>query len=220
MEVKNYKNFNNTFVYLFQEGKKEIRISFEGNLDLYWSFADFSLDHEITYGDFVIKKEDGLPYRLLEELYNSIEKADPFDYCAEVRHSALGDVTAVMYDFSKYDMYKALFDGKKITWLSDDRDLQNDHVLQISKMHDAFLLEFAKKKKEYETHYSFDSSRRHINIRFRNSDSYYDPFNCVFMKMYNSLGGYSTEFGEMPARNFGEVPGQMHIEDYVLSLRK
>lgn len=216
MEVKSCKNFNDTYVYYMRDGQKELRISFEGNLDLYWSFADFSSEGEVTYGDFVIKKEDGLPYRLLEGLFTSIQNADPFEYCAEVRHSALGDITAVMYDFSRIDMYKALFDGEKITWVSDDRDLENNHVVQISKQDGAFLLEFAKKKKEYESHYCHDYSRKHINIRFRNSGSFYNPFNCVFMKMYNDLGGYSTEFGELPARDLSECKGQMHIEDLVL----
>ena len=220
MEVKTYKDESGYYTYNIRKDNKLFRILFAGNLDLYWTFRDYNDKDDYSYGDFVIKKEDGLLYSLLEDAYESIKLADPFDYCAEMRYNPVGDVTAVMYDFSKYDMYKNLFDGEKITWISDDRDLENDSLVQISKKDGSFILEFAKKKKEDDEHYMADFSGKNITVRFRNSGSYYNPFNCVFMKMYNSLGGYSSDFGEMPARNFGEVPGQIHIEDHVLSLRK
>lgn len=220
MEVKNFKN-DSGYTYIIKKDNKRLKIRYAANWDLYWDFTDLSEggNRHFDYGFFTIDEKDGLVYRLLEELYESIATADPF--FPEIKFNPVGAVTAAVYDLDKYSMYKELFDGEKITWISDDRDYESDHLVRISKRDNTFLLEFAKKKKiDAERYFMKDFSGNTINIRFNNSGSYYKPFNCAFMNMYNKMNGYSTEFGEMPAKNFDEVPGQIHIEDHILSLRK
>ena len=219
MEVKSHKSNDGYYTYVFKKDNDEIQITFLNNLDLYWSYRNINSSDEINYGQFVIGKEDGLPYQLLEELYESIANADPFDVYANlaVNHFL---VSRLSIDWDKYDMYRQLFDGDKITWISDDRDLETDSLVQISKKDDAFVLEFAKKEKDKDIHWYTSPSKHRISVRFRNSGSHYDPFNVVFMKMYNSLSGYSTEFGQLPSNRLNEIPGQISMEEYVYSLKK
>ena len=57
-------------------------------------------------------------------------------------------------------------------------------ALAILKQENNYHLEFTRPEK-YEDPYHWGSSRI-IAIRFRNSGSYYEPFNVAFMRMFNS----------------------------------
>ena len=59
-----------------------------------------------------------------------------------------------------------------------------DDVVRIIKQENNYHLEFTRPE-EYEDPYHWGSNKI-IAIRFRNSGSYYDPFNVAFMSMFNS----------------------------------
>ena len=86
-----------------------------------------------------------------------------------------------------YEVYR-LFDKENntITWYSDETNHEVANILKIKKENESFELEFY--IQPYIEGYDRDfNSLYHIPIRFRNSGSSYDPFNIVFMRMYEKV---------------------------------
>jgi len=206
--------------YALIKGEKSFKILFGNNGDLYWTFTDLS-DAKINYGTFMITIDDDyFIYSLFEKLYLKIKNVKVYD------NDPLEDDFMIFSDMhNPMDLnkrlrylkcYNELFDGEKITWISDDRDYDKDQIVQISKHDDSFLLEFARRDKaDLDKHnylHCFDDFS--VGIRFSNSGSSYDPFNIVFIQMYNDLDGYSKDNN----RN-NEIEGQIHIDDYLQSLK-
>lgn len=167
-----------TNIILSKENKK-LCISFEGNLDLYWTIY-YKEDASEEKKTFVITRENENLYMLFETLYSDIEKINLFENMSEETKNR----------FRKYNManYLELFnpDEKTITWYSDETNEEVANYLVIRKRENAFNLEF--NTQEYIGCYLQDHhSKYHIQIRFRNSGSRYCPFNILFMKMYNYL---------------------------------
>ena len=77
----------------------------------------------------------------------------------------------------------------------------NGIVLTIKKEDDQFLLEFTSPKID-DNDFIFRMLGT-VSIRFRNSGSTYDPYNIIFMRMFNKLQDYDPEYH------------QMHIEELV-----
>lgn len=204
--------------YIFKEGNVTFKINYRDNFDLYWSISKSGEKKPLTYQEFIITKENHFIYNLFEKLYYSIANANPYESYIKFGINIFG-VSKHVIDFDKFDMYNELFDGEKITWVSDNRDYDKDSLVSISKNDDAFVLEFAKKDKENSEYFQKEFGHG-ISIRFCNSGSYYAPFNDNFMEMYNSLNSYSTDFGEMPQKGLEEIPNQIHISDYLHSLKK
>ena len=86
--------------------------------------------------------------------------------------------------------YDELFHDGVITWKSDDNDgyINNAGTVSINKKEDKFVLSF---------------TDRVTSVRFRNSRSYYDPYNILFMDMFNDLMKYDKN------------DKQIHIEEYL-----
>lgn len=188
MEVKKDNIEGYDSVTLIEENK-QLQISFAPNLDLYWCFRDGN-DDITTYGTFLITKENYQIYELFEQLYSEIASCQVFD------DDGLNEIE------KQSGQYKELFNDEVITWISDDRDLENDNIVKMSKQEETFLLEFAKKEKKKDIQNLWDMSRR-VSIRFRNSGSSYAPFNIPFMRMFNKLCEYDPEFH------------QINIEEYL-----
>lgn len=219
MKVFYFKDNDGYSEYRLVEGSTFVKILFARNQDLYWIFDDINLDCGVRHGTFNITKENPFIYKLFDNLYNQIKSANPFDYMVDHGFNPVGWVSRDTIDYEKYDMYKELFDGTRITWVSDDNDYDHYNIVTITPNEETYILDFYKEpKKNKEGLCPYRSGS--VTIRFRNSGSYYRPFNNVFMKMYQDLGGYSSEYGQMPYKNPGEIPGQMHIEEYVYSLKR
>lgn len=218
MEVFNYVDACGHQEYRLKEGNVTFKISYRDNYDLYWSISKLGERKPLTYQEFVITKENPFIYSLFEKLYEQIANANPYESYIKFGINIYG-VSKHVIDFDKFDMYNELFDGEKITWVSDNRDYDSDSLVQISKKDDAFLIEFAKKEKDDAKFFQKEFGHG-ITIRFSNSGSYYTPYNNAFMEMYNDLDGYSSEFGQMPVKRSNEIPNQIHIEEYIKSFKK
>ena len=72
LEIKRYKDENNTFDYFIKNEDNTLRIFFGGNLDLYFCVnrKDIENDNEII--SFYITKENYTLYSLFVQLYNKI----------------------------------------------------------------------------------------------------------------------------------------------------
>ena len=76
--------------------------------------------------------------------------------------------------------YKKLYNGEYICWYSDDDPIEDANYVKIIKKEDKYVLEFTHNEKSITLFFKYI-------IRFRNVGSKYEPFNQLFMNMYNSL---------------------------------
>ena len=154
-----------------KKGNKIFSMCFMGVGDLFWHIN--KSEPSSTEETFDIPVTEPEIYKLFDDLYKSISTANIFDN--------EGD------EYLKRKLIERnLFDKttRTIEWHSDATYFESDDVVKIIKQENNYHLEFTRPE-EYEDPYHWGSSRI-IAIRFRNSGSYYDPFNVAFMSMFNS----------------------------------
>ena len=180
MKIDRMKNrLGNFYDYCLMEGNKELYIFFAGNLDLYFLLSTDKLlppNENITL-DFDITKENYDLYLIFDKLYNRIinskktNKEDDF--------------------WNNTDSINQLVDDNlNINWISDNGPADLEDKLVISKEEDSYKLTFIRNDKPMD--FGFKSNAG-IGIRFRNDGSRYNPFNCFFMELYNSLQKINPE---------------------------
>lgn len=176
--IKEDIRFNTTI--MLENNEKCLRFSYGGNGDLYWSiFCKVDCEEKTFY----ITKDNIEIYELFEKLFIDIDTLNIFgdDNISLVNEKE----NYRLYNFSKYN---ELYDEEKatITWYSDETSHEVANYLKIIKEEDAFKIEFH--TQPYIGNYEEDfHSANYIPIRFRNSGSYYAPFNIIFMRMYNDM---------------------------------
>lgn len=208
----------------FKELDKQFDVSFSGNGDLYWTIYSENVNDD---NNFIITKENYEVYRLFEELFDDIENIKIFDdkeYITfylkteeEKQEYIKNQKDEIEYEKNKYRLfnlsnYNELFDKENntITWYSDETNHEVANILKIRKENESFELEFY--IQPYIEEYDRDfNSLYHIPIRFRNSGSSYDPFNIVFMRMYEKMKqvDHVNDYGH-----------QIHIEEYLYNQNK
>lgn len=210
----------------FDEEDKSIKFTFGGNLDLYWSIHDKSKndDNECKSSCFTITKENYSVYSLFEQLFFDIENINIFDskYYVPSYIKTEEDISSYLeeqherrerkYRSSNLSNYNELFnkDSTTITWYSDETSHDVANILKIKKENDEFKLEFY--TQPHIDGYDKDFHlKNYIPIRFRNTGSSYEPFNVVFMRMYNNM----KEIDDV--NDYGH---QMHIEEYMFNKEK
>lgn len=206
MEIIKIKNNRYSYDFYLKEDDKELRISFGGNLDLYWSLTKKNINlKQIKPSElykeckkelketFTITKENYYIYTLFENLYNDIKE------CKLYTEDSYFDETISYKDRNKEyqntEKYKYLFDGKIIKWHSDEEDYLIADRVSIEKIDDTYVLKFTRPELT-EDKFSFRIIGN-ISIRFRNSGSRYDPFNIIFMRMFNKLQEYNPEYHQI-----------------------
>lgn len=220
MEIKRYKYpKENSYDYFMEQDNKTLSILFGGNLDLYWILTikddknkncEFTLDkeknnyiHREVKGTFIINKENYLLYSLFDELYNDIKECQLFknepqpefkkNYQQEQNEEEY--LSNLNKKYKNKPQYKELYNGKTITWYSDDYELSPEDYVTIKKKNDIYELEFYRPEI---TENNFTMRRGNtVTIRFRNSGSRYNPFNVIFMRMYNKLQQYDPDFHQI-----------------------
>ena len=116
------------------------------------------------------------------------------------------------YRLFNHGNYNNLFDRENntITWYSDETSYKVSNYLTIKKDKEAFKINFF--IQEHIEGYDMDfHSKYYIPVRFRNSGSRYDPFNIVFMRMYNKMKEVDDAY---------EMGHQIHIEEYMYAQEK
>ena len=164
------------------------RISFENNLDSYWSFkpnVNF-LDSEESY-EINITKGNYFLYQLFEELYDSIKTG-----IIQTGRTYNDDGIIKL----EKEEIKRLFVDDSIYFLSDDFADEEASSFRITKEKDIYKIVFSK-----------SHSKIYFNtfaVRIRNSGCRYGFFYIPFKNLYNKLVEYSKEDYY-----------QMHLEEYV-----
>ena len=207
----------------FQELDKQFDVSFGGNGDLYWTIRSKNTDID---NNFIITKENYIVYKLFEELFEDIENIRIFaeEYVPlyleneeEKLEYLKNRQEEIEYEKNKYKLfnhsnYNELLNKEKniITWYSDETNHEVANILKIKKENETFKLEFF--VQPYVEGYDRDfNSLYHIPIRFRNSGSSYDPFNIVFMRMYQKMKQID---------DINDYGHQIHIEEYLFNQNK
>lgn len=208
---------------LFYEENKILKFTFGGNGDLYWTIH---CKNESDEKSFVITKENYSVYTLFEQLFSDIENINIFDTDSipfyieteEEKEEYLKKREKQIekekngYRLFNCSNYNELYDSdsKTITWYSDETAHEVANILKIKKIDDTFVIGFY--IQPYVKGYDKDFySANHIPIRFRNSGSSYDPFNMVFMRMYNNMHDLD---------DINDIGHQVHIEEYLHSKEK
>ena len=212
MDITRIKSNNeNRYDYEMKQDNKILRISFGGNLDLYWNITNLENNdsyekayEETLHETFLITTENYYIYSLFEELINDVIECNVFE---PIKEEHLADKPNFLYQGIK-ELYKLeieklkrnyrytmLYDGESIEWLSDEEPYEIANTVKITKLEDNILLEFIRpplKLKEQMTNIKVT-----VGIRFRNSGSRYNPFNVVFMRMYNKLQNYNPDYHQI-----------------------
>lgn len=215
MKIEKKEDEFGTNITLYEDSNKYIDILFAGNLDLYWRIYDkrssIELDKYIVI-DFKITKENYALYQLFRNLFNDIINRnihgdkDIFDDVDKK------DLDYLDYYYNSVSNYNELIssDKKTITWYSDETSSSVSNYLTIYDNEESFDIKFH--TQPFIKGFDRDSKTSHsIPIRFRNSGSKYNPFNIIFMRMYQNL---------KLVEDTNEKGHQIHVEEYMYELSR
>lgn len=185
MEVtRRYMEREHVYSYYLHENNQIFSIHFAGNLDLYWGLRiDKKVDPKDYMAEikakFIIDKENYYIYTLFEQLYEEVKQANVFD------EEKMNDKCR------NYSSYSDLFDGQKIEWHSDEESYELADLFRIIKKEESFEIEFI--RPELTDGKITCRIPNHVTVRIRNSGSYYNPLNIIFMRMFNKLQEYDPD---------------------------
>ena len=195
MVVRKQKNYMNTYDIVLEKDNKKLIITFQGNLDLYWGMVREENDNQ----PFEITQENYTIYNAFEKLYNDIKDGKVYKMfprtipeneseeewqleSLDEEESRIKELNDGILEYRKYDE-NPLFKDDKIEWHCDDEPYEESAVLSITKKDDKFLVDIV------------DPEKEHIfaGVRLRNSGSRHQPYNIVFMRMFNELQEYDPK---------------------------
>lgn len=207
MKLKRTKNDMNSYDYELINDGKILRILYGGNLDLYMSVSDGELlGDENKSIDFDITKENYEVYSLFDRLYKRVINGEVFEYDEEEMDDFF-PLESEATDYTKTYAYQLLVKpDMSIEWISDEGPIDQEDKVNISIFdNDTYRLRFT--RNSHPLDFGFKNSLG-ISVRFRNSGSRYDPFNCVFMGMYQEMQKIDPNYH------------QIHIAEVEYSKRK
>lgn len=230
LSFKKWANAGNSEVKgitLKRDGIRKLDISFQGNLDLYFSFYSNSFDNEDFA--FLIGKDNYQVWEIFDKLYNMVVNANLFSFTEEDRDRIIFSSEVMDEDYHEklreeeeknrelnqilkenYE-YNLLVNNGVITWRSDDYAKDIAPFFKIEKVGESYQISFGIPKipdrrldmEERDIIWSF-KDLKNVSVRIRNSGSRYDPFNIAFMEAFNSL------------MNLESTNHQIHIEEYLI----
>lgn len=207
----------------FKIDYKELEISFQGNLDLYFSLNNY--DNSPT---FIIGKDNYKIYEIFDTLYHDvmngitfyenneedIDRIIFFSECSnEDYHQKLKSIEKrhleQKQDSAEFAKRIGLIENESIIWRSDDYYPEVAPYFKIDKLENAYLITFniPRLERELTLEEIFELPKlkeNFISVRLRNHGSRYEAFNIPFMKFYNSL------------MNLDLNDNQIYLEEYLI----
>lgn len=178
------------FIIVTEEGNFEI--SFQGTLDLYWSYCfEGSILDTPPFKKFIITRENYFLYSLFDELYNDIKninifKFHPNDVLGYMRNAdlkkELRSIKRRNEEIETKNLYnrERLFKNGVIEWHHDEFPYEDGSVLKIEPHEEGYEVTIEKSKRK-------DLFFITYSVRIRNSGSRYEYYNIPFMRMYQQL---------------------------------
>lgn len=203
--------------------EKELIISFQGNLDLYFSLINY--DKSPT---FIIGKDNYKVYEIFDTLYHDvvngitfyenneedINRIIFFSECnSENYHKELKRIEErhleQQEDSVEFARRIGLIENESIIWRSDDYYPEVAPYFKIDKLENAYLITFniPRVERELTLEEIFELPKlkeNFISVRLRNHGSRYNYFNIPFMKFYNTL------------MNLDLNDNQIYLEEYLI----
>lgn len=199
MVVRKQKNYMNTYDIVLEKDNKKIIMTFQGNLDLYIGIVSEKEDDK----PFEITQENYVIYSMFEKLYNDIKNCQVYQVYPRINseneseeewqlesldeeESRIKDMNEDLAKYRKYDEM-SVFKNDKVEWHCDDYPYDKAAILTIEKKDDKFLVNVEDK----------DKNHFFNGVRIRNSGSRHQPYNMVFMRMFNELQEYDPNFHQI-----------------------
>ena len=192
MKIDRKKNSMGDFYdYCLMDKNKMLYIFFANTLDLYMLLCTDKLlppNENITI-DFDITKEDYDIYRIFDRLHRA------FMNSKENNPDAPFFQKSITTEYGEpYEVAPLVDENSNINWISDNGPAVLEDRLVISKEEDSYKLTFVRNDKPMDFGFKTNSG---IGIRFRNSGSRYNPFNCLFMELYDNLQKINPEYHQI-----------------------
>lgn len=193
LKINKIKNENEYDKFIITTKEGEFSIAYGGTLDLYWSYIPTESLKELPDSKtFTITKENYELYQLMNELYERIKEKQPLK---EKEEQLPEFMLGLNLNTNRNERnWEKLFHNDMIEWYSEDSINNKPCKLQIKQILDAYKITFYKGKIDTFPTYT---------IRFSNNGSQYDPYNTVFMNMYNELREIDPNYH------------QIHMEEYL-----
>lgn len=204
MVVKKEKMESGIYEIILEQDNKSFVMTFGGNYDLYWSLIE--KDRKNNVSEFLITKENYRIYSAFDELFNKIKNCKLYEYnedflllCSTKAEfdqyvQSIEDLNNNLKERRKYEE-NPIFKNDMVVWHCDDAPYEDSHAFKIIKQdEDSYLVRFEFNKNECFSKYS---------VRISNSGSRHNPYNIVFMEMFNKLQDYDLN------------DSQIHIEEYM-----
>ena len=163
--------FNNLYDLdlIFENGI--VKIFFGGNLDLFF----YVISEQIENVSFDIMPEDVEIFKLFDELYNNAVNCNVFKDKKRVK----------VEDLKNSDAYKELFSSGHMCLKCSDCIYEDANELHLYKEEDKYRLDCVFKNVD---------DWLEDTIRIRNHGGRYEPFNSLFIELYNKLQSYCPDF--------------------------
>lgn len=205
IEIEKIKNGRGYDFFTINTDDGKFFISFQGNLDLYINYESKNLLKETAEKTFILTKENYYLYSLFSKLYDDIKNCNVYDE-NEIKDDNIwgfgftnAQLNEEIRNQEERNPYR-LFQNNKVEFHSDDFDYEESSVLYIENNNDEITLTF--KKGQNDLHMPT------FAIRICNSGSRYNPFNILFMNLYNKLSEYDPTYH------------QIHMEEYLYELKR
>ena len=226
VEIKKEQT-ENGYDFTIQTNEGNFVISFEGVLDLYWSYIySGNFLEQPDYKTFTITKENYYLYSLFNKLYDDIKKYNIFSFdeidilgCDSIEElkKKRKQIEGYNKDIKKSENRnpQRLIKNGVIEWHCDDFSYEEAGILKIKKQKENFIVTFEKSKN---TEVGFPT----YSVRIRTSGSRYNYLYIPFMKMYMKLTEYEydpqisiEEYLYQKSLRNNEYDSQINIEEYL-----
>lgn len=175
--VTKERNWGASDVINVQTESGNFYISFEKDLNLYFSYLGNNVEDEKDKYSFVIDQDNEFLYEQFDNLYDAIIGQKPYKYSENLNSD---------FYYSLDKLSEKLVDDGEINWHSDDSDYDTASVLSVKKRNNSFLVTFKKGQND-------EFSRTTYKVCIKNGGSRYDPYNTSFMIFYNNLNEHDFE---------------------------
>lgn len=168
--IKERDYYDGTYTIKLKEEEKELKMSFQGNDDLYMSMTENRrLDRKMGDSIFMdIRVEDGTIYDLAYILYSRIK------------------------DKNKQHPSDIMDEDDNVVWLDDDRHELEADKFMVQNYGEVIRFKFVRVSDPTTFNFKRKNSRS-IDIRFCMNGSRYNEFAQEFKKFYNELNQIETK---------------------------
>lgn len=211
MEIKKQESYcyRGAYDYDFILDNMKLRFFYGGNNDIYFSLQPLDEENDIEHAYVRFTKENYEVYEKFYELYYSLLTGNVYKD-SDIDYDSISEFEEEFFngfnrsseekneDARKYSRWKEFAHEGVVTMMSDNCEEDYANLLRIYIDEDDLVFEFIKK----------NPCDMFLTFEISTSGSRYQPFEKVFMDLYNKLQSIDLSYH------------QVHLEELIYSLRK